>query len=173
MGRVEGGYRGGPACHRAFPIRVGRNEGREDWWIPRGSQVRSLFPVNPPIVFQGTRAGYCVTGGGCYAAANKHEFAEFRCCTRPIGRGAHCVHTIIPRLVEEWRRILKTLLSLLFQFSFFFSSFFLFYGKIFTGFIVTIVLSLWWIGVSFFALVGILFFYSIVKFCELVRVSIC
>lgn len=61
-------------------------EGCDDWWIPRGSQVRSLFPVNPPIVFQGTRTGYCVTGGGCYAAANKHEFAEFWCFTLPRGR---------------------------------------------------------------------------------------
>lgn len=61
-------------------------EGCDDWWIPRGSQVRSLFPVNPPIVFQGTRTGYCVTGGGCYAAANKHEFAEFWCFTLPPGR---------------------------------------------------------------------------------------
>lgn len=35
-------------------------EGRVDWRIPRGSQVRSLFPrdvINPPIVFRGAREG--------------------------------------------------------------------------------------------------------------------
>lgn len=55
-----------------------RSEDAVDWWILDSSQVRSLLPVTSlihPSFFKGAR-GHCVTGGGCYAAANKDGFAN-------------------------------------------------------------------------------------------------
>jgi len=55
-----------------------RSKDAADWWILDSSQVRSLLPVTSlihPSFFKGAR-GHCVTGGGCYAAANKDGFAN-------------------------------------------------------------------------------------------------
>lgn len=52
-----------------------------DWWILDSSQVRSLLSVTSlihPSFFKGAR-GHCVTGGGCYAAANKDGFCQPPC----------------------------------------------------------------------------------------------
>lgn len=62
-----------------------RSKDVADWWILDSSQVRSLLPVTSlihPSFFKGAR-GHCVTGGGCYAAANKDGFANFH---------ALCIH---------------------------------------------------------------------------------
>ena len=98
--RVERGWISRyPACHRAFPIRARRTRVATIGGFPVEARCIPCSRLIHPSFFRGPSRGYCVTGGGCYAAANKHEFAEFSCCTLPRTRererefgGSLCAH---------------------------------------------------------------------------------
>lgn len=80
-----------------------------DWWILDSSQVRSLLPVTSlihPSFFKGAR-GHCITGGGCYAAANKDGFANFHALYTYTGIRVRVYTNILTRDStpgrEKWR----------------------------------------------------------------------